>query len=199
MFKLERTDSSILKSIKTIRKCFFGYSERGYENFDLFEIPTFVMRNRFPNHDKLKNNILSSIRDTPTSPSKFHTLKNHDWDVPPNVERKYAEFFIPSFLEVAKPFIEKHSLPRYQYWFNQYEPGQDECFIHVHQNSVISGVYFVELERQKDSTIFVSPDARKGYQIPVKEGDILFWNSMLPHLAPKTKGMKTIISFNLLT
>ena len=36
-----------------------------------------------------------------------------------------------------------------------------------------------------------------GYQVPVKEGDILFWDPMLPHAAPVTRGLKTIISFNL--
>ena len=36
-----------------------------------------------------------------------------------------------------------------------------------------------------------------GYQVPVREGDVLLWDPMVPHLAPKTKGAKTIISFNL--
>ena len=55
----------------------------------------------------------------------------------------------------------------------------------------------MELEKNKDSTLFVNPSATVGYQVPVKEGDILFWDPMLPHAAPVTRGLKTVISFNL--
>ena len=39
--------------------------------------------------------------------------------------------------------------------------------------------------------------ARTDPKVPVNEGDIIFWYPMLPHAAPVTKGLKTIISFNL--
>ena len=195
MFRLKKKSKSSLTRIKQLKRSKFSSPE--YVNFDLFEVPSFIFRSRFPKHEDIKDKILDAIKVTPTSPSRFHNLKKHDWDIPADISRPYSEYFIPGFLEISKPFIDNYTVNSYRYWFNQYEPGESECFIHNHQNASVSGVYFVELEKYKDSTIFVNPSATIGYQVPVKEGDILFWDPMIPHAAPVTKGLKTIISFNL--
>jgi hypothetical protein len=196
MFRDDKVDKSILKSIKTLRKCWFPSPE--YEEFDLYEVPTFLYKKSFPDHKEIREDLLKSIQQTPVSPSKFHTLKRHDWDVPPNVPRAYDHIFTPRLRKLCQPFFSKLGIQEYRYWFNQYEPGVDECFIHCHQHATISGIYYIELEKKQDATIFVSPNARRGYQVPVKEGDVLLWDPMVPHLAPKTRGAKTIISFNLI-
>jgi len=196
MFRNERVDKSILKSIKTLRKCWFSSPE--YEEFDLYQVPTFVYKKQFPDHKKIKGEILKAIATTPTSPSTFHTLSRHDWNVHPDVHREYENLFAPRMRQLCLPFLSKLTINQYRFWFNQYEPGVDECFIHIHQGATLSGIYYIELENRKDATVFVSPNARRGYQVPVKEGDVLLWDPMVPHLAPKTKGAKTIISFNLI-
>ena len=195
MFRIEKKNKSILKRIKQLKRSRFSSPE--YENFDLFEVPSFIFRSKFPDHINIKDKILGAILNTPQSPSRFHNLMKHDWDVPGDIPRLYADYFLPGFLEIAKPIIDNYTINSYKYWFNQYEPGESECYIHNHQNASISGVYFVELEKCKDATIFVNPSATIGYQVPVKEGDILFWDPMLPHTAPVTRGLKTVISFNL--
>ena len=195
MFRLEKKNKSILKRIKQLKRSRFSSPE--YEDFDLFEMPSFIFKTKFPNHDTIKDKILDAIIVTPKSPSKFHNLQKHDWDVSGDTPRAYKDYFLSNFLEISKPFIENYTIDSYRYWFNQYDPGESECYIHCHQNASISGAYFVEFEKSKDSTIFVNPSATVGYQVPVKEGDILFWDPMLPHAAPVTKGLKTIISFNL--
>ena len=195
MFRDSKVDKFYLKTIKTLRKCWFPSPE--YEEFDLYEIPSFIFKKQFPDHKDVKEDILEAIAKTPTSPSTFHTLKKHDWDVHPNVPRLYDHIFRPRMLKLCQRFISNYSVNNYRFWFNQYEPGVDECFIHCHQGATISGVYYVELDKKKDATVFVGPNARTGYQVPVREGDVLLWDPMVPHLAPKTKGAKTIISFNL--
>ena len=160
-------------------------------------MPSFIFRKKFPNHAQIKDKILEALKVTPTSPSRFHNLKKHDWDIPHQVPRSYTQYFLPNFTEVAQPFMKNYTLNAYRFWFNQYEIGESECFIHIHQGATLSGAYFVELEKNKDSTLFVNPSATVGYQVPVKEGDILFWDPMLPHAAPVTRGLKTVISFNL--
>ena len=195
MFRVNKKNKSILKSIKTLRKCWFPSPE--YEEFDLYEVPSFVFKTKFPDHKEIKQDMLKAIASTATAPSNFHNLTKHDWNVPSSVPRQYDILFRPRILKLCNKLISNYTCQNFNYWFNQYEPGVDECFIHIHQGSTISGVYFLELEKHKDSTIFVSPNARNGYQVPVKEGDVLLWDPMLPHLAPKTKGAKTVISFNL--
>ena len=195
MFRTEKKNKSILHRVNQLKRSRFSSSE--YEDFDLFEMPTFIFRKKFPNHKEIKDKILEALKVTPTSPSQFHNLKKHDWDIPHDVPRSYTNYFLPNLTKVAQPFITNYTLNAYRFWFNQYEIGESECFIHIHQGATISGAYFVELEKNKDSTIFVNPSATVGYQVPVKEGDILFWDPMLPHAAPVTRGLKTVISFNL--
>ena len=198
MFRLEKVDKSILKTIHKVRKCWFPSQESGLQDFDLFEVPVGIYRKKFPTHDIIKDELLDLIEISPCTPSHFHDLNKHDWNVPRQYERPYGELFSKNLIEICKPFIKNYHLPRFEYWYNKYEVQKSQCYIHNHQNAVISGVYFLELENSKDSTIFISPNSKTGYQVPVREGDILLWNSLLPHLAPKTKGLKTIISFNLL-
>ena len=57
-------------------------------------------------------------------------------------------------LKLCQRFISNYSVHNYRFWFNQYEPGVDECFIHCHQGATISGVYYVELDKKKDATVF---------------------------------------------
>ena len=195
MFRLEKKNKSILNRIEQLKRSKFSSPE--YEDFDLFEMPSFIFKKSFPNHDKIKDKILDAIKTTPQSPSRFHNLQKHDWDIPSSISRNYSDYFLPNFLKVSKPFIKNYTINSYRYWFNQYDPGESECYIHCHQNASISGIYFLELENSKDSTIFVNPSATIGYQVPVKEGDVLFWDPMISHTAPVTEGLKTIISFNL--
>ena len=195
MFRLEKKNKAILNRVNQLKRSRFSSPE--YEDFDLFEMPSFIFRKKFPNHAQIKDKILEALKVPPTSPSRFHNLKKHDWDIPHQVPRSYTQYFLPNFTEVAQPFMKNYTLNAYRFWFNQYEIGESECFIHIHQGATLSGAYFVELEKNKDSTLFVNPSATVGYQVPVKEGDILFWDPMLPHAAPVTRGLKTVISFNL--
>ena len=186
MFRDSKVDKFYLKTIKTLRKCWFPSPE--YEEFDLYEIPSFIFKKQFPDHKDIKEDIF--IAKTPTSPSTFHALKKHDWDVHPNVPRLYDHIFRPRMLKLCQRFISNNSV-------NNYGPG----LISMNQEmsvlfTVIKWSDYPELIKRKMQQFWGSRN-RTGYQVPVREGDVLLWDPMVPHLAPKTKGAKTIISFNL--
>lgn len=191
-----RITKSFLENIILAEKTSCNLCE--YSDFDLFEMPSYIWKTKFPNHNQIKNKILEALKVTPTAKANFHNIKKHDYDVPVNYDRLYGQYFCPNLEEIMGPFQQNYELKSYNYWFNQYDIGESEVYLHIHKNALISGCYFVELENHKDSTIFVNPSLSTGYQVPVKEGDVLFWDSMIPHLAPVVEGLKTIISFNLM-
>ncbi len=188
---------SFLDNIILTKKSSCGLTE--YKDYELFEIPTYVWKTKFPNHEKIKDKIIQSLELTPKAQSHFHKLEKHDYDVPSQYTRLYGEYFCPNFIKIIQPLVQNYEPLNYHYWFNQYDIGESQAYLHIHKGALISGCYFVELENHKDSTIFTNPSLSKGYQIPVKEGDILFWDPMIPHIAPVVEGLKTVISFNLMS
>ena len=52
MFRDSKVDKFYLKTIKTLRKCWFPSPE--YEEFDLYEIPTFLYKKSFPDHREIR-------------------------------------------------------------------------------------------------------------------------------------------------
>ena len=59
MFRDSKVDKFYLKTIKTLRKCWFPSPE--YEEFDLYEIPSFIFKKQFPDHKDIKKDIMEVV------------------------------------------------------------------------------------------------------------------------------------------
>tara|TARA_B100000287_G_scaffold426259_1_gene473858 strand:- start:193 stop:726 length:534 start_codon:yes stop_codon:yes gene_type:complete len=83
-------------------------------------------------------------------------------------------------------------------WFQQYF-NEDIHDWHTHAKTNLSLVYFVELEKPKDSTEFLDVKNKTSFQLKAKEGDIVIFPSHIPHRSPKiiSKKRKTVIAINL--
>ena len=63
-------------------------------------------------------------------------------------------------------------------------------------NTLFSGTYFLDLYDPEDGIVFFDPNEKIGYRPFVEEGDVVFFDPSLPHIGPKTKFAKTVITFN---
>ena len=83
-------------------------------------------------------------------------------------------------------------------WFQQYL-NNDIHDWHVHANSNLSFIYFLELPDSKYATEFFDYEKRQVFKPNISEGDIAVFPSHIIHRSPQLKGnsRKTIISWNM--
>lgn len=83
-------------------------------------------------------------------------------------------------------------------WYQQYVNGDSHGW-HIHQSSNLSYVYYLELTDPKYATQFFDAEKRELYQPEAQEGDIIVFDSYIPHRSPRIKSStrKTIISCNM--
>jgi len=115
--------------------------------------------------------------------------------------RKYFWMFYNELQEFNSIFNKKYCVAKSRltnFWFQQYSSNNIHDW-HVHGNSHLSLVYFLELPESEYSTEFFDLESRKIFQPKVSEGDIVVFPSHLPHKAPllTSDKRKTIISWNM--
>lgn len=193
-----KKDETSLKEIKNI----FPENSK-FNDYDLFIIPSYCYKTKFPNHKENKNLILDRISEMDFGSGCFHNLTKEDFTIPKSHNRLYAEIFLPNLFEVSKPFIEITKVNNVSFFFFQYQPNNvDQTFLHHHlsgnqkSNTIFSGTYFLELHDPNDGIIFFDPNEQVGYRPIIEEGDVIFFDPSLPHVGPKTKYAKTVITFN---
>jgi uncharacterized protein (TIGR02466 family) len=112
---------------------------------------------------------------------------------------------------------ERHQFNITQSWLNV-NPAGTHHHVHVHRNSIISGTYYIDVS-DSGSISFQAPFAGQSitdnnmlrldidedtiancncWQVAVRNNDILFWPSQVPHKVPvnKTDRNRVSISFN---
>jgi uncharacterized protein (TIGR02466 family) len=94
-----------------------------------------------------------------------------------------------------------------QSWINYTRPGEYH-HRHDHPNSLLSGVYYIDVDDAHDSIFFFNREFRQiqivptehnmfnsdSWQVPVKTNDLLIFPSSVPHMVTTTKTNKTRIS-----
>lgn len=162
---------------------------------------------KYPNHKKNKKALMEligsaeghSVKDT------YNVLTMTDLGMACN--RTYMDKILhEEFSQLFKNFTTWWNLEQglpdwsqltYDFWYIQYEQG-DYVKWHNHPLSTMSAVYYVDLPETKDVISFKSFDGEHVYRPEVKEGDVLFFPSTMPHstICTSEKG-KTSINFNL--
>lgn len=151
-------------------------------------------------HSNLTN---ESSTDTRILDSDAHVMKT----IRRNIEKEIREYIDTVILPKDK--IEIYIT---QSWINYNEAGNFHQ-IHNHPNSLLSGVYYINAVKDKDSIIFINdystiriysdnynPFNSANWQIGVETGMILIFPSSLSHtvsvLPSDYKGIRVSLSFN---
>jgi len=195
---LLKKDESFLEEVKNIHP-----NNSMFDGYELFEIPSYCYKTKFPNHQKNKKSILDNISKMKSGEGCLHHLTKEDFTIPRNYPRLYSDLFLPNLFEISNPFIERTKVNNLTFFYFQYQPNnKDQTFLHHHlsgnqkSNTIFSGTYFLELYDPNDAIIFFDPNEKIGYRPEIEEGDIIFFAPSLPHVGPKTKYSKTVITFN---
>ena len=171
-------------------------------NIAMIETP--VLITSIENHLEIKNDILNGIdaMGTHNLIENKDKISNTDWHLPPSVNRSYGQFFEPVFNKTLNNINEFFGYKKYEqklslknYWFQQYKKDDTHNW-HIHNESLFSNVYYVELPNESAKTTFLI--GNKEIEIDVKEGDVLTFPSCFLHCSkPNGHGRKTVISFNI--
>jgi mannose-6-phosphate isomerase-like protein (cupin superfamily) len=156
-----------------------------------------------PIHSEIKSLILEGIKSmgTRSVTTAGQQISNTDWYLSERYPRPYFEYLklvtdvhlnlIMQATDFCNADIELKLL---NYWFQQYEESDRHSW-HIHEYSVFSNVYYVDLPNGAAKTTFKV--SGKEFEVEVAEGQILTFPSCFQHCSkPNKVGTKTVISFN---
>jgi hypothetical protein len=165
------------------------------------------------NHNDLKPLILSAIAKMKINSIKqeekigtsgvideAQSIYNSDWQAGKDVKRPYYPIIYPIFEQICEALKNKYkyhmNLRVDNYWFQQYKQFDFHSW-HIHEGSLFSCVYYVDLNTSSPKTSFNI--LGKEINIDVNEGQILVFPSYLLHCSKPNEinKIKTIISFNI--
>jgi hypothetical protein len=168
---------------------------------------------KIDNHESIKPLILSAINEMNTenvdvkermglygTVDEPQLISKSDWYLPPEIKRPYHEFVAPLFPVIAKAIKDKYNYHMHikvsNYWFQQYKQNDFHSW-HIHEKSLLSCVYYVDMSSEAPKTTFNI--LGKETEIAVSEGHVLVFPSYLLHCSKPNKDTKkkTVISFNI--
>lgn len=159
-----------------------------------------VLRN--PSHQEVKEKLLLEISQSEAeSMFKEHeniTVTDYNSKI---TDKKYKETFLSSVKSSISKVMELNHCKEWEihnFWFQQYHKN-DQHDWHTHGKCQWSMVYFVELPEKSLSTEFFDLETSEIVKPDVQEGDIIIFDSRIPHRSPKNdkNSRKTIISANM--
>jgi hypothetical protein len=165
----------------------------------MVEVPVFIYS--VENHTEVKSELLQLIEETPSGPYKTNAedIGNSDWITAPEIERPYYSKMIETLMPYMLKFKDEMQADRItwdNFWFQQYESNEWHGW-HIHPKSMYGMVYYLELPKESPPTNLM---VNKEVLVPeAKEGDILFFPSILFHTSPKNtgSGRKTALVMNI--
>lgn len=125
--------------------------------------------------------------------------------------RAFIQASLQNYLEIVYNPKTNCSLEITQSWVNYTHPGEYH-HRHDHPNSVVSGVFYIDVDDNNDSIFFFNREYRQlqifpkefnifnsdSWSLPVKTGELILFPSSLPHMVTITKSNKvrTSLAFN---
>ena len=167
---------------------------------DVKPIKSYILVQKIKEHNQIKDDLLCMMYKMPDkkTTTDFESIKKTDYYLPKEHTRDYGDLFLKTiqpYNDNIKNFYNAEEHWIINYWFQQYQ-DTDYHNWHVHPTTLLSNVYYVELEN-KNSTVFYDNVTKQEYQFELEEGDLITFPSLLPHRSQvNTNGRKTIISYN---
>lgn len=139
--------------------------------------------------------------------SNNYVLNNKNFS---SLKRKFDKYIQTYFNEIIRP---KNKIKPYitQSWINYTKENQYH-HAHTHPNSLISGVFYIDVDNKTDKIKFFRKNENtikiytedynvfnsESWWIPVKNGDLILFPSHLQHCVElkQTKGIRKSLSFN---
>ncbi|AFB15416.1 hypothetical protein RW03080701_143 [Synechococcus phage S-RIM8] len=155
-------------------------------------------------HHKLKKLVLKQIAEFGSNPFDKGADKicNTDYFLNKSPQEKpYAHTFFEYAYDMIDVIYNRYgisSLEITDIWFQQYVTGNTHAW-HVHPQTSIGFIYFVELPDSDYSTQFYHVEQNAVIQPEVSEGQVLIFPGYYPHRSPLITSdcQKTIISGNI--
>ena len=156
-------------------------------------------------HSYIKHNLLDSIKSMGihSAIDENQKISNLDFHLSPNHKRPYYSLVEPIFRSHLSKLVDAlkykdadiDELAINNCWFQQYETGDYHKW-HIHNGSIYSNVYYVELPNGASKTSFKLID--EIYTVDVEEGDILSFPAALMHCSSinLSESRKTVIAFD---
>lgn len=155
------------------------------------------------NHSKIKDKILSYI----DSADKFPITKNNyavtatDYMLETHpMDREYYKLIKneTTFFEDIRELYKVSDIQVSNIWYQQYYQN-DKHGWHYHNNANLLAVYLLEMNNKEGLTEFYDLYENKRINVEAKEGDIILFNSLIPHRSPllQSTNRKTAISINM--
>lgn len=165
-------------------------------------VTEFIKKYTIENFEEIQDSVLLAI-DTAKDMYDCHYDRMAYSDYKVKYRAPYRKILEPIFAKYFKQYSNqffisngKDGKAKYTYslgnmWFAEYEDGATFGW-HCHEGCNMSAVIQLVLDEESNGTQFMD-----SMQIPLKEGDIVFFPSMVPHRSPiVSKGRKIIIGIN---
>ena len=131
------------------------------------------------------------------SPCGYANMSHTDYKIHDNQNKNPFQPYRKIWRQMVNPYIKQYmqsfgcnKLREHNTWYAQYYDGADFGW-HTHTGTNVSCVYLLE-GTPKDATQFW------GFDIEVKEGDLVMFPAMVRHRSPQVnQGRKTIIAQNM--
>jgi hypothetical protein len=163
----------------------------------------FIFQGRVKDHDLIRDKLLSEIEKTnhtviERSPGSIDSISKLDWNWATDTDRSWTSLFEKYFCDAIDDFLSVTpylSIELKEMWFQQYVKCDMHNW-HTHGEQY-TGVYYLEFPKGSSKTELVFPYDHSKHQIPVEEGDIIFFPAHVAHRGTTNfTDRKTIISFN---
>ena len=171
------------------------------KKFNIFD--NNIMTYRLENHSQIKDKILSYIEKQEKYPinKEGYSITYTDYMTKTKpIDREYFKLLKnqTNFFEDLRTFYRVNDIELSNIWYQQYYEN-DKHQWHYHNYANLLCVYLLELKDNDGLTQFYDLYKNKPIDIDAKEGDIIVFNSLIPHRSPplKSKHRKTAISINL--
>lgn len=160
-----------------------------------------VFKSRAVCNENTKDLFLNHAKKTPkwAIEAKELKLSRCDWHVKYFGEKPYWPFVLETVrnhLDVSTERMGFNVWNILEHWYQWYEEGDFHDW-HVHGNSMMTAVYYLNLPKNSPSSlkcVFMGTE----FSIPIQEGDIITFPSFVYHKAAKHNSTepKIIFSFN---
>jgi len=172
-----------------------------------FKLNTPCLLDSFKDHKKLKDTLVSLIKETKADylneQQDYYSDLIHrlDWSQSKDKNREWVKHILPSLQNHFENYAKKLGYEKVDVtniWFQQYNKNGKHGW-HTHAENY-TGVYYVQFSSKCAKTQLIDPFSQnKKIEIEAKEGDIVIFPSYVIHRATEQKENleKIIISFNI--
>jgi len=170
-----------------------------------FKLDTPCLLDSFKDHKKLKDTLVSLIKETKADylneQQDYYSDLIHRLDWSQSKNREWVKHILPSLQNHFENYAKKLGYEKVDVtniWFQQYNKNGKHGW-HTHAENY-TGVYYVQFSNKCAKTQLIDPFSQnKKIEIEAKEGDIVIFPSYVIHRATEQKENleKIIISFNI--